>query len=180
MYRWSHTHQRFTVWYVWLYIRFMRCTSYKTMIYIHVQVEKRALTWQDQFRLPPHIINGIQWKRSTDHPGFVPETFGWLVWCSTNWATCNESDGEEQYPIICKPSIQLEECCWLFTKCGKCCGSLNKYVMWSEKTHQMMQNWYFESLVSYESLSYSLSRPFYLDLLWYWYQKLLMFKCYKK
>ena len=53
--------------------------------------------------------------------------------------------------------------------------------MWSEKTSHMVQNWYCEILVSCEILNYPLSRTFYfyLDLLWYWYQKLLMFKGYK-
>ena len=46
---------------------------------------------------------------------------------------------------------------------------LRKPVTWCK-------NWYFELLVSSESLNYSLSRTFYLDLLWYWYQKLLMLK----
>ena len=62
---------------------------------------------------------------------------------------------------------------------------LNKFsivyinVMWSEKIHHMVQNWYLELLVSCENLNYSLFRTFYLDLFWYWYQKLLMFKDYK-
>ncbi len=54
--------------------------------------------------------------------------------------------------------------------------SVSIFVMQSEKTCHMVQNWYFELLVSCESLNYSLSRTFYLDLLWFWYQKLLMFK----
>ncbi len=44
------------------------------------------------------------------------------------------------------------------------------FVMWSEKTCHMVQNWYFELLVSCESLNYSLSGNFYLDLFWYCYQ----------
>ncbi len=53
-------------------------------------------------------------------------------------------------------------------------------VMRSVKTHHMSQNWYFELLVSWENLNYFLSRTFYLDLLWYWNQKLQMFKGHKK
>ena len=53
------------------------------------------------------------------------------------------------------------------------------YVMWSEKTCHMVQNWYFELLESCESLNYSFSITFNLDLLWYWYQRFLMFKGYE-
>ncbi len=53
-----------------------------------------------------------------------------------------------------------------------------KFVMWSEETHHMVQNWYFELLISCENLNDSLSITFYLDLLWYCYQKILMFKAY--
>ena len=42
-----------------------------------------------------------------------------------------------------------------------CVWKLHTYVMWSEKTHHMMQNWYFELLISCVSLNYSLSRTFY-------------------
>ncbi len=59
-------------------------------------------------------------------------------------------------------------------------SGLSEYVMWSEKNRHMVQNWYLELLVSCESLNHSLSSMFYLDLLWYWYQKLLMFNGYKK
>ncbi len=52
------------------------------------------------------------------------------------------------------------------------------YVMWSEKKlHLMVQNCYFE-LWYHEKLW--IPNFFYLDSLSYWYQKLLMFKGYKK
>ncbi len=53
-------------------------------------------------------------------------------------------------------------------------------VMWSEKTRHMVQNWYFWVIVIMWNLNYPLFRTFYLDLLWYWYQKLQMFIGYKK
>ncbi len=55
----------------------------------------------------------------------------------------------------------------------------NKNVMWSDKTRHMVQNWYFELLVLCESLNYSLSRTFYLNRLWYCYQKLQCSKAIK-
>ncbi len=39
-------------------------------------------------------------------------------------------------------------------------------VMQSGKTLHMVQNWYFELLVSHENLNYPLFRTFYSDLLW--------------
>ena len=37
----------------------------------------------------------------------------------------------------------------------------SKYVMWSEKMHHMVQNWYFEFLVSSESLNLSSLQNFF-------------------
>ncbi len=61
-----------------------------------------------------HNINDSQWKKSTDHPGFEPGTFGTLVWCSTNWA--NESDLEEpQYKqLFSEPFGVVEHAIYYF------------------------------------------------------------------
>ena len=54
-------------------------------------------------------------------------------------------------------------------------------VMWSQKTCHIVQNWYFDLLLSCKKFNYSFSRNcLLLDLLSYCYQKLLMFKGYKK
>ena len=50
------------------------------------------------------------------------------------------------------------------------------FMMWSGKTCHMVQNIKFELLTINESLNCPLFRTFYLGLLWYRYQKLLMFK----
>ena len=62
-----------------------------------------------------------------------------------------------------------------FFSCFDPC-TLQTFVMWSKKTHHMVQNWYIEFLVSNESFNYSHFGTFYLDLLWNYYQKLQLFK----
>ncbi len=47
----------------------------------------------------------IRKKKSTDHPGYEPGTFGVLVQCSTNWA--NEWDGRAVISSSVK-SVTLE------------------------------------------------------------------------
>ncbi len=52
--------------------------AHMCVLYGHFTQQIFYLTWSVQISTT-HNINGSQWKKSTDHPGFEPGTFGLQV-----------------------------------------------------------------------------------------------------